>query len=143
MANQWNAQIATQTVVFRGTSAVRVHQANPAFPKGRIITGAVYGLNVVGGVSGSFGVHIIGNIGGSTYIVAGVTAISAAGVYVLYPVGYTSTGANTGIPSSSPGLGDMNRLDQYIPPEVVAFQSGVATAGISANCTVSAAVRFG
>ena len=139
MANQWNSTIATQTVAFRGTSSVEVRDISTAFPNLRVVSGAVYGLNVAGGVSGSFGVHVVGMVGGFTYTIAGLTAISAVGNYILYPTGYSSTGALQGVGTGLP-LSDANRIDQTVPPVSVNFQSGVATAGISANCTVSASL---
>lgn len=143
MPRRWNGTIATQTVPFRGTSSitvpVTVNQINF-----RALTRAVYALNVTGGVSGSFGVHIVSRVGGYTFTVAGLTAISAVGNYILYPAGYSATGAlmpiggAVGFP-----LSDVNRIDWSLPPVNVNFQSGVATAGISANCTVAATLYDG
>lgn len=140
MPNQWNALIATQTVGFRGSSAVGVKTANPNFPDVRCLTKARYAMSVAGGVSGSFAVNIVGHIGGSTYHLAGVTAISAAGSYVFAPFGYYNGAPST--PVLLTGLSsivDVTTLMDVIPPSAVHFLSAVtSTVGISANCTVSA-----
>ena len=137
MPKQWNGVLATQTVPFRGTSTVSVLNTTTASPNFRTISDAAYAVNVAGGISGSFGVHVIGTVGGVTFVVAGVTAIGAVGNFVLYPVGYSSTGAAGAVGAVSVGVNAIHRLDHLLPPLTVAFQSGVATAGISANCTVS------
>jgi hypothetical protein len=138
MANQWNAVIATQTVAFRGTSSVGVKAFSTALPQVRALGDAVYGVKVAGGISGTFGVFVVGYVGGTTYVLAGVTNITAAGNYILYPVGYSSTGA-PGIPGDvQASVAGIHRLDRVVPPSHVAFQSAVATVGISASCTVSA-----
>lgn len=141
MPKQWNGQLATQTVVFRGTSRVDVMSAGAGSQNFRTISRAAYSLVVTGGVSGSFGAHILGYLGNTTAVLAGVTAVSAVGTYVLYPVGYSSTGAQGAVGAVSSGVKDINRLDWTVPPTAVVFQSGVATSGISANCTVSAVLH--
>jgi hypothetical protein len=139
MANQFNQIIATQTVAFRGLSQVGVRTGNINYPNSRTITGAVYSLLVTGGISGTFGVNVVGIIGGATYTIAGVTAITAAGSYILYPVGYSSTGAGGAVGAVSAGVNAIHRIDHIVPPYYVGFQSAVATVGISANCTVALA----
>lgn len=145
MANQWSGPIATQTVTFRGTSAIGVKATSVNFPGTRAIINASYGLNVTGGVSGNFSCVVAGNIGGTTYLLAGITAVTAAGKYILFPVGYSSNGAVSAIPpvaaSVGGGLGDMMRLDQTVPPSYVYLIANTGTAGISANCTVSAVLH--
>lgn len=141
MPNQWNGNIALQNVPFRGTSQVSVKTSFPNFPDVRCISRARYAVNVTGGVSGSFGVLVLGHIGGNTYHLAGNTGISGIGNFVLYPIGYTGAGGQPGTIMSSvmvPPLSDTLTLIDYVPPSLVHFQSGVATAGISAACTVSA-----
>lgn len=140
MPNQWNAVIATQTALFRGTSTVGVKGTNQNFPSARSLASAVYGLNVTGGVSGSFSVMVVGNIGGYSYYLAGISAVSAAGNYILQPIGYSSA---NGLPITPPlaptvDMAGINRLDMIVPPSSVQFAPGVLTAGISAACTVSA-----
>ena len=74
-------------------------------------------------------------------MIAGVSAVSAAGNYMLYPVGYSSTGAAGAVGAVSTGVDGINQIMWTVPPTAVIFQSGVATAGISANCTVSAVLH--
>jgi hypothetical protein len=142
MAKQWNGTLATQTVHFRGTSAVSVLNTSTAQPNLRTLSSAAYCLQVTGGVSGSFGCHILGRVGGVTVITAGVTGVGAAGNYVLYPIGYSSTGAAAAVGAVG-GLGDFHRVDQILPPQTVVFQSGIATAGISATLALHAALHEG
>ena len=137
MAQQWNAIIAKQIVPFRGTSAISIVDTAPGFPNFRAITGAAYAVNVSGGVSGSFGVHVLGSIGGTTYTLAGLTTL-AAGSFVLYPTFWTNAGAQSATETALTIAS--NRIDQIVPPSVVVFQSATATAGISATITVSAAL---
>jgi hypothetical protein len=107
----------------------------------RTISRAAYTLVVTGGVSGSFGSHILGYLGNTTIVLAGVTGVGAVGTFVMYPVGYSSTGAQGAVGAVSSGVKDINRLDWTVPPTAVVFQSGVATAGISATCTVNAVLH--
>ena len=79
MPKQWNGTLATQTVVFRGTSRVDVMSAGAGSQNFRTISRAAYLLNVAGGVSGSFGAHILGYVGNTTFVIAGLTAVSAVG----------------------------------------------------------------
>ena len=141
MANQWSGTIATQTVAFRGTSTVFITPTFTEFPNTRTVSAAAYILGVSGGVSGSFGVTVRGRIGreaqGANISLAGVTAISASGDYVLFPYGYSVSGIGT----LSNQVDVLQRIDQIVPPSSVIFQSGVATAGISAYCIVSAVMR--
>ena len=145
MARQWSGRLATQTAHFRGVSTVNVLTTATAMPQFRMITAAVYDLVVTGGVSGSFGVQVLGQVNGTTYIIAGLTAVTAAGKKIMYPVGYSSTGAAyvPGAANAGAGSEDINRLDMILPPFQVAFESGVATAGISASCTVNAYIVDG
>ena len=143
MANQWNGTIATQTVAFRGLSQVFVRSTNSTFPNHRTITDAVYSMVVTGGISGTFGVNVVGHLGsasGATFIIAGLTALTAAGNYILFPFGYSSTGA--GLLAYAPSKESLVTLDKIVPPTYVGFQSAVATVGISANCTVSVALHL-
>lgn len=141
MPKQWTGTLATQTVAFRGTSRVDIMSAGAGSQNFRTISSAAYSLAVTGGVSGSFGAHILGYLGNTTAVLSGVTAISAVGTYILYPVGYSSTGAQGAVGAVSAGVNAINRIDNVVPPTAVIFQSGVATAGISASCTVSAVLH--
>lgn len=135
--NQWNGTIGNQTVQFRGTSTVDVKPTSPNFPNVRCIGNAVYVARVSGGISGSFGVTVLGRVGefaGSTVALAGITGIAAVGTYVLFPYGYSASGV--GSLNDSPILAQ--RIDNVVPPSHVAFQSGIATAGISATINVAA-----
>lgn len=138
MANQWNSPIATQTVVWRGTSTVETLDISNAFPAARALNQAIYGLNITGGVSGNFSVAVVGHVGGYTYHLAGLTNISAAGSYILYPAVYGPTGGISGTFAVGANLGDAQRLDWTVPPARVHFIANTGTAGISASCTVSA-----
>ena len=137
MANPFNAIIAVQTANWRGSSVVTVRGTTALSAQNvRAIAGACYGLKVSGGVSGTFGVFALGYVGGSTYVLAGVTNVTAAGNYIFYPVGYSSTGA-PGVPGDiQSSVSILNRIDQIVPPSHIVFQSAVATVGISAACTV-------
>lgn len=147
MPNQWSGPIATQTVTFRGTSQIGVKSTSPNFPGSRALVDAKYALVVSGGVSGNFSCVVAGNIGGTTHLIAGITAVTAAGKYILFPVGYSSNGAVSAIPpvaaSIGGGLGDMNRLDGILAPSYVYLIANTGTAGISANCTISAVLHAG
>lgn len=136
MAQQFNAIIAQQTDHFRGTSAIEILSTTNALPNFKAITGSAYAVTLSGGQSGSFSVHILGSIGGTTYIVAGLTALTAAGDYMLYPATYLTTGAMDALEAAI-AVADVT-LDKIVPPSTVVFESGVATAGISTNATVSA-----
>lgn len=143
MPNQFNAGIAAQTVVWRGTSTIDVKANTPNFPNVRAIAGAAYALRVTGGVSGNFGCIVLGRIGdvaGSTIMLSGVTNISAAGTYPLTPFGYSGTAAGSLLDPTTVSI----RLDQIIPPSHVVLQAtNATTAGISAACTVAAALWVG
>ena len=95
----------------------------------------VYTAVVTGGVSGSFGVNAIGHVGGTTFYLAGVSAVTAAGKYVLFPFGYTHFGTGAIIHLG----GNLNRIDNVIPASQISYEA-VNAAGISALVTVSAAV---
>lgn len=138
MANQWTGVIATQTVAFRGTSTVGVLGINNTFPQARALEQAVYGVSITGGISGSFAVLVRGRIGGVPYLIAGLTAITAAGAFILSPIGYSNTNGTVIPLPLAPGISvdGVHRIDRVVAPSDVLFQSGVATAGISANCTV-------
>lgn len=141
MARHWNGTLATQTVAFRGTSRVNIMSAGAGAQNFRTISRAAYSVAVVGGISGgAWGAHILGYLGNTTVVLAGVTNLTVAGTYVMYPVGYTNTGAQGAVGAA--GLVDgMNRLDWTVPPTAVVFQSAIATVGISANMTVSAVLN--
>lgn len=144
MANQWTGVIATQTVAFRGTSTVGILGANNTFPQSRSLENAVYGVSITGGISGSFAVLVRGRIGGVPYLIAGLTAIAAAGAFVLSPIGYSNTNGSVITLPLAPGVSvdAVNRIDRIVTPSDVLFQSGVATAGISANCTVVTTIGY-
>lgn len=135
MAQQFNSIIARQTDHFRGTSSISVLPTTTALPNFRAITDAVYAVSVTGGVSGSFGVHVLGSIGGTTHVIAGLTSLGA-GSFVLYPGNYSVSGAFNPIETGK--AVSRYQIDKTVPPSTVVFQSGVATAGISATITVSA-----
>lgn len=141
MAQQFNGIIAQQTVAFRGTSAISVFTGTSSFPVFRAIRDARYTANLTGGNSGSFSVHVIGSIGGTTYIIAGLTAMGTTTTsYVLPPRGYDNGGL--GIVLGTVGS-TYTTLENIVPPSAVVFQSGVATAGISRAVTVSAVLSSG
>ena len=138
MSKQFNALIADQRVIFRGTSRVGI--STSTMPSFRAITGAIYGLSVSGGISGSFGVAVYGHVGGTTYLVAGLTTITTSGTRILYRGTYSQTGVVNpletvaGTTATIPG--------QTVPPSLVEFSAvGIANAiGISAYIAVSACI---
>lgn len=140
MANQWSGTIATQTAHFRGTSTVNIAKTFTEFPNFRAINGAHYAAEVIGGVSGTFAILVIGYIGGITVTIAGNTNMGSAtvGKMLLYPTVYGTTmfeqQPGTAISAASRIIVDS------VPPAHVAFQSSVATAGVSANCIVRACI---
>ncbi len=139
MSKQFNSVIATQSVIFRGTSAVGV--STSTIPNYRAITGAVYTATLTGGQSGVFGIHVVGNVGGNTYIVAGITALTAAaGSVVLWPARYGSDGVM--LPLKAVEGTTTRRIDHIVPPAQVVFQAGGAAnaIGISSTITVSAVI---
>ena len=137
MSKQFNAIIADQRVIFRGSSSVGI--STSTMPSFRSITGAVYGVNITGGISGSFGVHVVGSVGGTTYIVAGLTTLGA-GSFILYPAQYETSGAMSDLETTT-GL-TTHRYDNLIPPSLVVFEAGGAAnaIGISATIEVSAVI---
>ena len=137
MSKQFNSIIADQRVIFRGSSTVGI--STSTMPNFRAITGAVYAVNVTGGISGSFGVAVLGNLGGVTYHLAGLTSL-AAGTFVLYPATYTAAGALNDLETVDTVA--LRTYDQLIPPQSVIFESaGVAnTLGVSATIEVSACI---
>lgn len=136
MAQQFNAIIAEQTDHFRGNSFVSVLSTTDALPNFRAITGSAYTAQVSGGVSGSFGVLIRGRVGGLVLDLAGLTAISTAGNFVLYPITYNTNGAANAVETAISAA--TKQIDQIMPPSEVLFQSGDATEGISASIQVTA-----
>ena len=142
MANRWNAPIATQTVVFRGTSTVSVLQTSDEFPTFKAFSDARYFLSVTGGVSGNFSVVVGGNVGGQTVFLAGVTALTAAGQYALFPIGYSSNGTVLAVPTAQ-NYSEIFTYAGVVPPTHVQFTANTGTAGISASCTVRAALYGG
>lgn len=151
MPSQWAGRIAGQSVHFRGTSTVGAQNSNSVTGNrpfsNRVLTKSVYVARVTGGVSGSFGVTVLGQIGmhgsaaipngvvaGTTVAIAGITAIGAAGTYVLFPYNYGIDGK--GVIGYTTNL--VYTIDQSTPPSAVAFESGVGTAGISAHIVVNA-----
>ena len=137
MSKQFNAIIADQRVIFRGTSSVGI--STSTMPSFRSITAAVYGVNVTGGISGSFGVTILGSIGGTTYVIAGLTSLTA-GSFVCYPATYDADGSLQALETDNTVV--LKSYDQLIPPTRVVFDSaGVAnTLGVSATIEVSAVI---
>jgi hypothetical protein len=138
MAQQFNAIVATQNDHFRGASAVDILQTTTALPAFRAITGSAYTVNLSGGQSGTFSVHVIGSIGGSTYIVAGLTSLGAAtGNFMLYPATYAAAGTMNALNTATSIA--TNQVDQIVPPSTVVFESdGVANAsGVSTVAVVS------
>ncbi len=138
MSKQFNAIIADQAVEFTGVTSISIPTS--LMPNFRAITGSAYGVNVTGGVSGTFGVYVIGSIGGSTYTIAGLTTV-AAGTQILYPAQYENDGSES-LLETIVGV-TTTRLDQLVPPSRVVFEvtGGDADAtGVSANITVSAVI---
>ena len=135
MSKQFNSIIASQRVEFTGITSVSIPTS--LMPNFKAITGAVYALNITGGISGTFGVAVWGHIGGVTYLIAGLTALSGVGRLVLYRASYSFTGAINpletivGITATVPGL--------VIPPSIVEF----STAGPDNATGVSATIEVG
>lgn len=148
MPNQFNATIAGQTYNFRGTSTVDVKANTVNFPNTRAIAAARYALRVNGGVSGTFCVQVIGRIGdiaGSTFLIAGISGVAAAGTYLLTPYTYGAAGT-PGIlgDTATPVISTVQTIQDVVPPSHVAFfPTTAATAGISAACTVAANLWVG
>jgi hypothetical protein len=137
--NTFNGIIATQTDHFRGTSTISIMGQVPNFPHFKCVDDALYAMEITGGVSGSFGVLVMGNIGGTTYILAGLTSITAAGKYMITPFMYDADGGEDTIETTI----TTTRVQPHalVPPSSVSVQSGVATHGISATITVSGVIR--
>jgi hypothetical protein len=72
---------STDSQVSGATTAVTVN-ADVGVPA-KAFRHAMLALRCQDGVSGSFGVEVIGAVGGATFIIAGRTAIAAVGNYVL------------------------------------------------------------
>lgn len=136
MAQQFNAIIAEQTDHFRGSSSLSPLSVTDALPNFRAITGSAYAAVVTGGISGSFAVLVRGRLGGLTLDLAGLTAISTGGNFVLHPIVYQANGAASAVGSAKSIA--TTQLDQLIPPTEVLVQSGILTAGISASISVRA-----
>jgi len=138
MSKHFNAIIADQRVIFRGSSTVGI--STSTLMNFRSISGAVYVANVTGGVSGSFGVNVLGRVGGITRHLAGVSAIGA-GVHVLYPATYAAAGTLNAIETALAAA--THRLDQTVVPTEVLFEAGGAAnaIGISATISVSACIQ--
>ncbi len=138
MSKQFNAIIADQRVIFRGSSTVGI--STSTMPNFRAITGAAYAVNVTGGISGSFGVMVLGQLGGITYHLAGLTSL-AAGSFMMYPATYNGAGA-LNILETTVTVANYRGLDQLIPPQSVLFEAGGAAnaIGISATIEVSAVI---
>jgi len=140
MAQQFNAIIATQTVPVRGTSAISIPGTVTALAPFRAIRSAVYSVNLAGGQSGTFSCHVLGSIGGSTYIVAGFTGLAAAaGDYVLFPASYSADGTMDALETTFTGA--KMSITNLVPPSVCVVEGGVATHGISSTVTFSACIR--
>ena len=153
MPSQWAGRIAGQSVHFRGTSTVGAQAFNSVTGNrpfsNRALTKAVYVARVTGGVSGTFGISVIGTIGmhgtallpnanlaGTTVLIAGATTIAAAGTFVLVPYNYGIDGKGfVGTTATTPIY---QGIDQAVPPAYVAFESNIATVGISAHIVVNA-----
>ena len=70
-----------------GVTSVGVTYSVPA----KFFDSGMFGILCTQGVSGSFGVQIIGGVGGSTFAIAGRTAITAAGSYPVPLIAYVGT----------------------------------------------------
>ena len=138
MAQQFNSIIATQSVIFRGTSVIDILSTTTALPVFRAIAGSAYAVTLSGGQSGTFGVVVKGSLGGTTYTIAGVTALTAVGNFMLYPTTYDEDGAEELQSTAITVAG--HRIDQIVPPSTVEFSvAGIAnTLGVSTVATVSA-----
>ncbi len=135
MAQQFNANIATQTDHFRGSSTIEISTVT-ALPNFRAITGAVYAVEITGGQSGAYSVQVVGHIGGSTFVIAGTTGLGTAGSRVLYPGTYANTGALQDIGTNLVASG--YQINTTVPPSAVIFETSKATFGTSTNVVVSA-----
>lgn len=137
VANQTLTLVARQDVHFRGTSTVDMRAFAPNLPNHKALVAARYILAVTGGVSGQFSVEIGGHLGTATYSLAGITAVVAAGTYLIAPVGYSGNGARAN--GTFGGLASTvshTQLIDAVPGTFAVFQSTPATAGVSAHCSV-------
>ncbi len=76
-----------------GATAITYIPAESSVPAKGFKSGYI-ALNVSAGVSGGFYANIVGGVGGATFVIAGRTAITAAGVYIM---GTTGIGAGAGV----------------------------------------------
>jgi len=141
MAQHFNGIIATQTDHFAGVSTVDVRGKVPNMQGFRSLSNSVYGVEVTGGVSGTFGVFVIGSVGGATYVIAGSSARTAAGSTILYPATYDADGV-LNAPETNKAV-TTQEINYFVPPTHVVF-SGASAAnnfGVSAAITVSAVLN--
>jgi predicted ATP-grasp superfamily ATP-dependent carboligase len=99
----------TQTLQVGGVSYVTV---SAEVPQKWFRTG-LFAIKTLDGVSGSFGVQIVGSVGGATFVIAGVTTVNSAASRIIGTTG----GATFGIPR----------------PMYVAFQSAGTVTGFTAS----------
>lgn len=133
----FNAKLVTVSGTFSGKTTQPIRPNSQSFPNMGALDGAIYSAVVSGGLSGTIGVNVLGYVGATTYYVAGLTNISAVGKYVLYPFGYTNTGAAV-VPSTAYGPNDLHRIDTLVPGSLVTIEA-VNGGGVSTTVVFSAA----
>ena len=107
------------TTLLTGVSTVTVTNAN--FPI-KFFTHGQYAVEVVDGVSGDFGVEVIGAVGGAQFPIAGRSAISAVGGKPLDTLLFTGFSGTAAVDSRA-GF-----------PMVTSVEfSGIASAGFTAT----------
>jgi hypothetical protein len=81
----WNGVIASSTQNILSGSGAESGPVSAEIPA-KLFSSAVFGARVTGfttGSGGHFGVVLVGAIGGATFVIAGVTAITANGNYLM------------------------------------------------------------
>jgi len=90
-----NGSTVSQTL---GATATQTVNADPAVPH-KWFNNGVMGVRLITGISGALSVDVYGSIGGATFKIGGVTAITAVGNWLI---GMTSiSAAGNGFPAPS------------------------------------------
>jgi len=110
------------TTLLSGVSSVTVNSTTPM----KYFSGGQFAVIAKNGVSGTFGVEIIGSIGGASFIIAGTTNIGSVGSYPI-PF-YTYTGVSSGTQLINPG---------FPRPAYVNFVSGKSNIDSGFTATVT------
>jgi hypothetical protein len=102
----WNGLVCGKTLdgstlsQLQGSTQVSYVSAGAAVPA-KFFSHGQFGIQLLNGVSGVFGVQIVGSVGGATYVIAGRTNISAVGGFPVPLIAYVGTSGapvNYGIP---------------------------------------------